>query len=72
MKTKTRQAGKGDDRRPYDYKKFSTNYDEIEWRDGLSCCNCGVFYSREKMSKYPNSFISYADGTIECRECNYM
>ena len=71
MKTKNKQVGKGDSLRPFNYKKYNDNYSEIEWRDGLSCCNCGVFFSRDKMAQHPNSFISYPGGTIECRECNF-
>lgn len=33
---KERQAGKGDKRRPYDYREYCTNYENIEWRNGVA------------------------------------
>ena len=68
---KNKQAGKGDKRRPYDYREYCTNYENIEWRNGTTCCNCGRFFSQEKLINCKNIYISYLDGSIECKNCNF-
>lgn len=68
---KTNQAGKGDKIRPFDPKTFGKNYDDIEWRNGHTCCNCGRFYSQEDLIKYQNLYRKHEDGAIECKNCNF-
>lgn len=70
-KTKIRQAGKGDKRRPYDHETYSKNYEEIKWQNGTTCCNCGKFFSLEKLTNQKDSYISYSDGSVECKNCNF-
>ena len=68
---KNKNAGKGDKRRHYDYKEYCSNYENIEWRNGTTCCNCGRFFSQEKLLNDKNTYISYPDGTVECKNCNF-
>lgn len=65
------QAGKGDKRRPFNYKVFSENYENIEWRNGTTCCNCGRFFSQDQLINKPGTYISYDDGMVECKNCNF-
>ena len=65
------QAGKGDKIRPFDSKTFSSNFEDIEWRDGNACRNCGRFYSQEDLIKNRDSYRKYEDGDVECKNCNF-
>ena len=67
---KTNQAGKGDKIRPFNPKAFNNNYDDIEWRNGQTCCNCGRFYSQDDLLKQ-DAYRKYDDGAIECKNCNF-
>lgn len=36
---KNKNAGKGDSRRPYNYKEYGVNYDQISWGDAIRTYN---------------------------------
>lgn len=67
---KKRSAGKGDKRRPFNYVEFCKNYD-IAFNINIRCCNCGISIKREQLDKFPDLYIKYEDGEIECKNCNF-
>lgn len=61
------QNGKGSKSRINDYKKYTDNYREIDWRTkGEFCFNCG------KTFRIDEKRIYYEDGNAYCLiECNF-
>lgn len=70
-KRKSSGAGKGDKRRPFNYKKYNENFEEIEWDSIPRCYNCGIGINRENLEKFPEKYAVYEDGEIEHKNCNF-
>lgn len=64
------QNGKGDTVRPFNYNKYSANWDEILW-DGPKCCNCNATINKGHLKSHPDLYIIHADNEIEHKECNF-
>ena len=71
-----KNAGKGDKRRPFNYKKFCTNYDDISWKNwkdwgNVRCCNCNISITNKQLENHPQSYTIHSDGSVECKNCNF-
>ncbi len=68
------QNGKGDKIRPYKYKEYSTNFENIEWRTkGTYCEYCGVnlkypFDKEKHLFNHGNNVTEWVCSVK--RECN--
>lgn len=71
MPKSTVQNGKGSRPRNNYSKQFRDNYDEIDWKDDIRCCNCGLKLDETHVNSHPELYILYLTGDIEHKNCNF-